>query len=455
MTNPKEIQERKNVLATRIRELAEVTNKENRDFTPEEKENWEQINRDYSVAERQLETALRVDALDSEAEPAALIGRGDIPPTASRDEPSGSLRRIGPTYAQRDAAVEGWIRTEVGLEEPEDPIEARRLTDGMKACGVRPGSKGFDVPLLNTRELTTFRAGTQVRAAGQSTSATLGAELIPEGFVASVEKALQAVGALRQVATILRTAQGNDLPWPTVNDTAVSGRLLTEETAITQTNIVLSSVTFNAYKYSSDLVLVTPELLQDSAIDVPSLIGTLLGERLARIMNLHFTTGTGSSQPNGMITQAIVDNLNETASAGTLVGDDLIDLIHDVDPAYRNNASWLMHDNIFGNVRKLTVSDVGYLWQPSFVLGEPDRLLGWPIRINQDMDSDVAIVAGEEIAVFGDLSKYIIREVAGMRFRRLDERYADTDQVGFIAFMRADGDIPDRSGPIAVLRVKA
>ena len=252
---------------------------------------------------------------------------------------------------------------------------------------------------------------------------------------------------------MIRTATGNDLPWPTVDDTSVSGRLLAEETAVTQTNITFKSITFKAYKYTSDLILASPELLQDQAVNMPQLIGELLGERIGRATNAHFTTGTGSAQPNGMVTQAIVDNLLSTAGVGALAADDIIDLIHKVDPAYRGNASFLLHDNIVGSVRKLVVTDQGYIWQPSFQLGNPDRLLGFPMRINQDMDSDAAIITGEEIMVFGDMSRYKIREVAGMRFRRLVERYADTDQEGFIAFIRTDGNIPDRSGPIAVLRV--
>ena len=453
--NPKALQERKAELGTIIRTMAETINKDNRDFSAEELVRWNEVNKDYNTAERQLEVSLRVETLDADIDagdiddPKRSPGRGDI---VRRDIEGGPPRTAtrGPTFAERDDAVEGWFRHELGLDVHPDAEIRQRQAAGMKACGVRAGSKSFDVPLLSTRELAVFH-----RADGQASKAGVGLELIPEGFVSSVEVSLQAVGALRQVAGIIRTSTGNALPWPTVDDTAVNGRLLAEETAVTQMNITVGSVTFNAYKYTSDLILVSPELLQDEAVNLPTLIGRLLGERLGRIMNIHFTTGTGSAQPNGFVTQAIVDNLFETGAAGVMDADDIIDLLHKVDPAYRGKASFMMHDNIVGEVRKLVVTDQGYIWQPSFQLGDPDRLLGHPMRINQNMDSDAAIIAGEEIIGFGDFSKYMIREVAGIRIRRLDERYADTDQVGFIAFMRADGDIPDRSGPIAIMRVKA
>ena len=460
----KQLQEKKTDLAKIIRQLAEVVNTENRDFTDEERSNWDQVNADYNVVERQLETASRVDRLDAEpAQAPAPIGRADVKAWDGHDQAPVQRTTRWATFQQRDAAVEGILRINVGLDEPEDEAHRMRLRDGLRACNYRPGCSFMDIPLLTTMELSQFREDRRLinrfpahlRAAGQSTAAGLGAEFIPEGFVSAVEKSMLAVGALRQVAGIIRTATGNDLPWPTVDDTGTVGRLLTEETAVTQTNVVTGSVTFNAYKYTSDLVLASPELLQDEAVNMPALIGELLGERMARIMNQHFTTGTGSSQPNGFVTQAIVDNLVLTAGAGVLVANDLITLMHSVDPAYRSNASFMLHDNIVGEVRKLTVSDQGYVWQPSLQVGDPDRLLGHPMRINQDMDSDAAIIAGEEIVAFGDFSKYKIREVAGIRFRRLTERYADTDQEGFISFMRADGDIPDRSGPIAILRVLA
>ena len=80
------------------------------------------------------------------------------------------------------------------------------------------------------------------------------------------------------------------------------------------------------------------------------------------------------------------------------------------------------------------------LWQPGLVQGQPDRILGYPFVINQDV---AAMAASAKAIVFGDLSKYLIRDVRDVTLLRLDERYAENHQVAFLAFSRHDGDLLD------------
>ena len=126
----------------------------------------------------------------------------------------------------------------------------------------------------------------------------------------------------------------------------------------------------------------------------------------------------------------------------TFTADEVISLIHNVDPAYRVTASFMFHDTVLASIRKLKESTTNaYIWQPGLQLGVPDRLLGYRYTINQSMSS--AFTTGQKLILFGDLSKYIIRDVSSIRLVRLDERYADLDQIAFIAFMRSDGNLLD------------
>jgi HK97 family phage major capsid protein len=245
------------------------------------------------------------------------------------------------------------------------------------------------------------------------------------------------------VATILRTDTGNALPYPTVNDTTVTGRLLTENTAVTNTDVTFNAITFNAYKYSSDLLLISQELMTDSAFDLSSQLGELLGIRLGRIQGTHFTTGTGSSQPAGVVTGS---TLGKTAAGTTAItADELLDLVTSVDPAYRSNpgVGFMAHDNIITAIRKLKDNNNQYLWQPSMAvgikMGQPDTLYGYPVYRNQFMQSSIA--TGTKTVLFGDFKKFVIRDVSGIRLVRMDERYADVDQVGFVAFVRSDAKV--------------
>jgi HK97 family phage major capsid protein len=189
------------------------------------------------------------------------------------------------------------------------------------------------------------------------------------------------------------------------------------------------------------VVLVSAELIQDSAYNLEQVLGNLIGIRLGRGTNAALTTGDGNGDPNGIV---VASTAGVTAASATaFTADELYDLVHSVDPAYRGmpGCAFMMHDSVIKAIRKLKNGDGQYLWQPGLGVGSPDRLLGYPVEVNQQMAG--TIEASAKIALFGDFSKYMVREVAGLRFRKLEERYADTDQVAYIAFLRMDGDLID------------
>lgn len=304
--------------------------------------------------------------------------------------------------------------------------------------------------VLNARksELRSLLGEAEARAQGVGTAGGGGA-LVPEGFMAELVKSLAAFGPMNDgsIVRVLETATGNDLPWPTLDDTSNKGRLIAENAQVTPTDVTFSTKTLNAFKYSSDLILVSAELLQDSAIDVEQIVRDALAERIGRILNEHFTTGSGAAQPNGVVTAS---TLGVTAASGTAItADELIDLEHTVDPAYRSDPSvrWMFNDTTFKLIRKLKDGQSNYLWQPADLrTGSPSNLLGYPFSINQDMAtgaSGESPPVQERVIIFGAMNRYVARFVRVFAVRRLEERYADFDQVGFVGFTRADGELLD------------
>ena len=193
--------------------------------------------------------------------------------------------------------------------------------------------------------------------------------------------------------------------------------------------------------------------MQDSAFNLTSELGSLLGERIARILNTHFTTGTGSGQPSGVVSGAISGKT--TASATAITAGEIIDLFHSVDPMYRDGASsvWMCNDSTISAIRKLTDDQGQFLWQAGMQAGIPDRLYGRAVVVNQDVDS---IAATKFPVIFGDFSLYKIRDVAGVRLYRMDERYRDYDQTGFVIFSRHDGVLLNAgTNPVKYLTMKA
>lgn len=283
----------------------------------------------------------------------------------------------------------------------------------------------------------------EVRAQSAVTD-TAGGYTVPEGFVNEIDKAMKAWGPMwdANIVRELNTATGNDLPWPTVDDTAQGGDLKAENAAVTDDgsgDVVFGRAMFNAYVYSTKMVRIPYELLQDSAFDMEALLNDLFGERLGRTANAVLTTGDGTNKPKGIVVAAGAGKT--AASATALASDELIDLLHSVDPAYRASPKcrWQFNDTTLAAIRKLKDGQGNYLWQMGDVrTGEPDRLLAHPYSVNQAMAN---IAASAKPIIFGDHSRYVVRKVRGFTVITLRERYAENFQVGMVGFKRFDGDL--------------
>lgn len=265
-----------------------------------------------------------------------------------------------------------------------------------------------------------------------------------------IADALKAYGGMRAVATVIQTAQGNPLNYPTSDGTSETGEQLAENATATGADPSFNVVALNTYKYSSKVVAVPFELLQDSSVDIEAFIRRRLVTRLGRITNTKFTTGTGTNEPRGVVTASSVGKTGTTGQTSTVIFDDLLDLIHSVDPAYRElgNCKFMMNDASLKIIRKLKDSQNRPLFLPGYELDRkmPDTILGYPVQINQDV---ATMAANAKSILFGDFSFYIIRDALEMMlFRFTDSAYAKSGQVGFLMFSRNGGNYIDVGGGV-------
>jgi HK97 family phage major capsid protein len=276
---------------------------------------------------------------------------------------------------------------------------------------------------------------------GGSPAGIYGGYTVPEGFSNQLEQSLLAYGGMLEEADVFDTATGNTLPWPTVNDTSNKGAILGENAAISDQDVTFGQTSLGAYLYTSKQILVSWQLMQDSAFNMDSFVASVAGERLGRILNEHFTTGTGSAQPSGIVTGSGLGVT--TALQAGVTYDELVNFVHSLDPAYRTNARFMFRDSTLQYLRKLKDgSNRPLFWSDSGSMtnGVPDQLLGHGYKINQDV---AAMGAGAKFAVFGNLKKYKIRRVKGYTLVRLNERYAERLQTGFFVWCRFDGKLID------------
>lgn len=288
----------------------------------------------------------------------------------------------------------------------------------------------------------------ELRAQGVATT-TAGGFLVPAQYRQRLVETLRYFSGVRQVAEVITTDNGASLPWPTNNDTANVGAILGENTQVTEQDLTLGQSSIDVYMYTSRLVRVSLQLIQDSAIDIEDFLPRKLGERIGRIQNQHFTTGTGTAQPQGLVTGATATTA-PTGSTTSIPYGAFIDAIAAIDPAYLNGGglAWMTSAAGLAAARKLQDSQNRPLWEPSLQVGQPDSFLGYPVVLNNDMP---APAANAKSWLFGNFRQaYLVRDVTGVQQLRLDERYADFLQVGYLAFQRSGGMVQDASAVRAI-----
>jgi HK97 family phage major capsid protein len=291
---------------------------------------------------------------------------------------------------------------------------------------------------------------------------TAGGYFVPAGFVYEVEVALKYYGNMLGVAKILDTATGQPLPYPTSNDTSVSGEIVGENSIVTTQDVTIGHLVFGAYKFSTKMVKVSLELAQDSAFNMEQFLVEKFAVRIGRILNAKFTNGVGTTEPTGIITAIVANNGTPSATptigtpliaagsalntggsetgANSIGSSDLFNLEHTVDPLYRPRAKYMMHDQTLRAIKTLLDKYGRPLWVPGVASNAPDTINGYQYSINNDMDP---IGASKVSVVFGALEKYLIRRVKELAVLRLVERYAEYGQLAFIGFARYDGNLLD------------
>jgi HK97 family phage major capsid protein len=273
-------------------------------------------------------------------------------------------------------------------------------------------------------------------AGGVGTGAA-GGYTVPPAFRQKIVERLNYVASMRQLAEVITTDTGATLPWPTVDDTANEGAILAENTQVTEQDVTFGQANLDAYMYTSKLVRLSLQLLQDNAFGLEGWLANALGARIGRVQNRHFTVGTGTGQPDGIVTSASVGITAAAVAAVTY--DELVDLTESLDPAYLStgNARFMMSQAARKLLRKLKDSQGRPLWEPSLQAGAPDTLMGYGLTLNNYMSTPAT---GVKSILFGDIREaYVIRDVSDFALLRLSERYADYLQVGFIGFQRSDG----------------
>lgn len=435
-------------LAVDMRAITALAKKENdRGLTDEEITKWKAMQADYE----RIEASIKIEEQnDSTEELLRGIENGSTKIDETNIEQIRAAFQMSPAQKRRK-------------ENEKDP-HARAFSNYLRVGEFRLAANDRQV-----LEAISSNIPNDFKNAMSTTTGSQGGYTIPQGFSGMLEEAKKWYGGIEGVVGKFTTGTGNPWPWPTVNDTTNKGRIIGQNVQVVETDLVFGQVTFQAYIGSSDLILIPLALMQDSYFDLDALVARLLGIRLGRLYNQKCTIGTGVGEPTGIVTAAVAAGNILTLSAGntaSIAYGNLVDLEHSVDPAYRetDTSRWMFSDTELKLLKKLVDGNNRPLWQPGLtasfqqgaavMTGSKPKILEHEYVINNDM----AIPAASAYSMlFGDLSTFKVREVAGdTTVLVLRERYADYLQVGFIAFQRFDANLIDAgTHPIAVLQQSA
>ena len=261
-----------------------------------------------------------------------------------------------------------------------------------------------------------------------------GGYLVPDEFERTLVQALEEENIFRKLAKIIQTSSG-DRKIPIVT-THGSASWLDEEQLYPESDEVFGQTSIGAYKLGT-FIKVSDELLNDSVFDLESYISTEFARRIGHKEEEAFFVGDGTGKPTGIFAASGGAQVGVTAAGATAITvDEVLDLFYSLKSPYRKNAVWVMNDSTVKAIRKLKDGQGQYLWQPSLTAGTPDTILNRPVYTSAYVP---AIAAGAKTIAFGDFGYYWIADRQGRSFKRLNELFATTGQVGFMATQRVDG----------------
>ena len=389
--------------------------------------------------------------------------------------------RAAELEARHDAIMSDFDKTQAAIEREQKhaDLEARAQEAEERArAAKRPGSDGV-APAGDAGEGMDYRSAfyEYIRAEGQigalspearsvlekgrtnipqgelraqTTTNSAGGFTVPTELLSILVKSMAAWGPMydENVATVITTASGNQLTMPTVNDVSKSSTVVghTQGTTLTDdggADVEFGQKVLESFAYNTEWLRVSKELADDSIFAMETLLGDLLGERLGRIANAQLTTGTGSSAPNGVVTASSLGKT--TAGTTAITADEIIDLLHSVDPAYRvgPKVGFMFNDSTLAVIRKLKDGDGNYLWQMGNVQqGVPGTLLGYRYNINQAVASIPGSAAATRVMLFGDFGKYYVRKVGAPLIGALQDKDF-WPGFGVAGYIRFDGELSD------------
>jgi len=416
--------------------LLETAQAEKRAMTGEEQETFDRADEAQKLSKLMSDQAVEYETarglVTEEEVPTDGSGVEDLIPTGRSD---------GLSVDDQENALRAWMLggTESQTRDERELCERAGLDSHANSMWLKPSKRmirqGFP---KSVAEAKLRREETRAMAAE---TATAGLEFVADEAIQAVHISLLAWGGMLQTSTVITPATAGDLKIPTSTDTGNTGEIVGENTEANEQNITTADITLSPFLYSSKYVRASIQFMQDSSVNPAEFIGDILGTRIGRKQNTDFTVGAGTTEPNGIAARA-ADSGVTAATLNTLTFAEVMQIKHSVNRAYRAQGAAFMCSDTVLRIMKTMGSEPNThrpLWLPAITPGQPDLFDGDPVIVNDD----VANATATKFLLYGKLDEYMIDAPLGIQIMRLNERWEEFHQVGFLAFARADGNLID------------
>ena len=252
-----------------------------------------------------------------------------------------------------------------------------------------------------------------------------GGYLVPEEYDRRLIQTLSEENIMRRLGHVITTSGEHKI---NIAATKPAAAWIEEGGALQFSDATFAQILLDAHKLHV-AIKVTEELLYDSAFNLESYIIEQFGKALANAEEDAFLNGTGNGQPLGLFAETGGGTLAKTVA--TPKPEDVIDLIYALKRPYRKNASFIMNDAAVAAIRSFKDNNGAFMWQPSCVAGEPDKLMGYDIYTSPFCPANMM--------AFGDYNYYNIGDRGTRSFKQLTELFAGNGMIGFVAKERVDG----------------
>lgn len=316
--------------------------------------------------------------------------------------------------------------------------------------------EGFEIFLRKSRPEMSGEEVQKFKNTMSTTTGSQGGFAVMPLVATTLIDILKSYGYMRKVASAMTTENGADLSYPTSDGTTELGEIIAQNVTASSADPVFSNRALNTVKFGSKVITVPIELLQDAQFDVTAMIMARLRDRIGRIQNQKFTVGTGTGEPFGLAVAASVGKVGLAGQTLTIIYDDLVDMVDSLDAAYLDTPAsdpkmpgidpgFMISQTLRRVIRKIKDTAGRPIWTPSYDEGlssaSPDRLLGYPVYLNNDL----AVPAANAVSLaFGNFQRYMIRDAMDVTMFRFDDSaFMKLGQIGFLAWARAGGNLLD------------